>query len=724
MGNNISKPTSLQVLKLNNNTPSHTHKILPFFHFITHVNQIPILTSSDIKEMQVLWSEQDLKLTIIDPRVNSVSDIIIPKQRNNESLGISVKFHEGLPFLLTMAVCETTVNSPAMRAGLINNQDYIVGVENVYLVDEDHFLNYLYKKIGSPVYLIVYNGGMESLRRVEVVPESGNLLGCELNSGILYGIPEGEVFFDFECDTTRKDLYKQIGRKVESLKTSETSDVGEVIQTNEKLTNPMLDKDFMSNYLDVEDNKKDTVVLNDICKVKDAETILKEEIFGNEISTILESKTDHNELENQDDKNICINEQPDCEINIINQDTHFMDLINNTNQKQEVINIEDLIDESVNTDVIHEAKYIELKDETENNVENYGFEDEDALETDNNVEKHDFENNISNSASVNALAMENNLETNNFDENFETTHFIDPLYSVDTIYDHKKDMCDSDYEKQLNLTNNEFDFSETNNCGIFINENQSESRNIDKSNTGFSDFEKYKIRDDEFLDLLNDEKTLISSEINNISKINKDESEYTLLPIENSEVVMTENKQTVIPDTEYPSELNESSGVVTENVTKYNNVDQVINSKGPASSHSSMKDKDMCTEMDDNHKEEKDNFYMNPTDSYISEKQDQMKTNNFSEHKKIRESPGFNFSFQDDPCNQNEVKTDTNNNLADLLSEPTGDFSFDDIFSGTNPDSIQFSNLHPSIINNDDHENKDIINGENISKNTFNEKKL
>lgn len=209
MGNNISKPSTLQVLKIRQNTPSHEAKILPFLHFISHVNNNPIQSRADIKEMLSIWGERDLHLKIVDPRVDEPIEFVLPKQTDKQSLGMSVKFHEGDPSFLSLCVAEIKSDSPAMKAGLINEQDYIIGVENVYLMNEEEFLNHLFKNIGSPVVMIVYNSGMESLRRVEVIPENQNLLGCELNSGILYEIPEGNVFLDFECDTTRKGLYIQ-----------------------------------------------------------------------------------------------------------------------------------------------------------------------------------------------------------------------------------------------------------------------------------------------------------------------------------------------------------------------------------------------------------------------------------------------------------------------------------------------------------------------------------
>lgn len=211
MGNTQSKPTSLQILKVKEDSPASS--LLPFIHFITKYNNIQIKDKSDITSMLKLWESANLELEIIDARSHTQTIACIPK-KNGKNLGISVKLFEGNISLLQMCILDVQADSPAFKAGLIEKQDYIIGVENVSHQDEDDFFSYLYANRGKVVVLIVYNIGMKSLRRAELIPRKDMLLGCEIGSGMLYNIPEDDIVFDWRCDTVRRAFYENNEREV------------------------------------------------------------------------------------------------------------------------------------------------------------------------------------------------------------------------------------------------------------------------------------------------------------------------------------------------------------------------------------------------------------------------------------------------------------------------------------------------------------------------------
>ncbi|KAM0688199.1 hypothetical protein COBT_000540, partial [Conglomerata obtusa] len=247
MGNTNSRPPSLHILKIRPNTPAHKSNLLPFIHTITAINSQPA-TADLLHSLPTLWATTDLNLTIYDLRTEKESLVTIPrrsdvyyncttndnikqtytnvdknneeksdidnseqlsneqakfKSANKQSLGLSVSL-TSTPVLLSLAILETTPSSPAFTAGLIPNQDFIIGIEGNTIRDEDDFFNFLYRNVSKEVTLLVVNVGMMNIRRAVVVPERDQLLGAEFACGRLYELPVGDLFFDFEMCTTRK----------------------------------------------------------------------------------------------------------------------------------------------------------------------------------------------------------------------------------------------------------------------------------------------------------------------------------------------------------------------------------------------------------------------------------------------------------------------------------------------------------------------------------------
>lgn len=74
-------------------------------------------------------------------------------------------------------------NSPAAQAGLIGDEDYVLGAESA-LQQADDLISLVQANIGKPVKLYVYNVTYDSVREVTLVPNDQwggeGCLGCDI----------------------------------------------------------------------------------------------------------------------------------------------------------------------------------------------------------------------------------------------------------------------------------------------------------------------------------------------------------------------------------------------------------------------------------------------------------------------------------------------------------------------------------------------------------------
>ncbi|KAH9412143.1 putative golgi membrane protein [Ordospora pajunii] len=189
MGLCISKIGILQILKVTSGSISHANGILPFVHSITGFNAKPVNSKDDVLMINKEWEEEVLMLEILDMRCMETFFIEIPK-KNNEGLGIAVKFHESPVALLSMQVLRIHPNSPVEKCRMLVG-DYILGIENMHSFDEEDLLETLYSKRGQAVPIVVYNDDLGYVRVVRVEVGMEILLGCQIGTGEMYRIPYG-----------------------------------------------------------------------------------------------------------------------------------------------------------------------------------------------------------------------------------------------------------------------------------------------------------------------------------------------------------------------------------------------------------------------------------------------------------------------------------------------------------------------------------------------------
>ncbi|ELQ75673.1 Golgi reassembly stacking protein GRASP65 [Trachipleistophora hominis] len=191
MGQTITdESVTLQITKITQNSRAHRLNLLPFIHTITLVNEKTVGSSEDVKKEFIKWKQHNIKLQVLDLCTQKIKDLELEKCVEGESLGINVKVHKGEPYCPTLCLVEIDEDSPAYRAGLRVFEDYVIGIEGVYIPNEDAFRRRLYGFIGRECVLFVFNRETNTIRRVTVVlnDDPENLMGAELGTGLLYKI--------------------------------------------------------------------------------------------------------------------------------------------------------------------------------------------------------------------------------------------------------------------------------------------------------------------------------------------------------------------------------------------------------------------------------------------------------------------------------------------------------------------------------------------------------
>lgn len=186
----MSKPTgvSLHIIKVAKGSAADRHGLLPMFHYITAVNDVEVVSEEDILKITQSWESGGLRLLIYDSRTKE-TQLVEMVRAEDERIGFSIKLHTGEMYPFSFRVLDIEYNSPAIEAGLHKDQDYIIGYEGGSFSNVYEFESILEKHKNTKLVLLVYNMGMISIRKVEIVPNSEGEIGCDLGSGILNDVP-------------------------------------------------------------------------------------------------------------------------------------------------------------------------------------------------------------------------------------------------------------------------------------------------------------------------------------------------------------------------------------------------------------------------------------------------------------------------------------------------------------------------------------------------------
>nr|XP_046227929.1 Golgi reassembly-stacking protein 1-like [Scatophagus argus] len=169
----------------------------PFFDFILSIGNTRLNKESDLlKDLLKANVEKAVKLEVYNSKTQRVRELeVIPSNMwgGQGLLGASVRFcsFEGASENV-WHVLDVEASSPAALAGLIANNDFIVGADQV-LQDSEDFFSLIETNEGKPLKLLVYNTQTDQCREVVVTPNGAwggeGSLGCGIGYGYLHRIP-------------------------------------------------------------------------------------------------------------------------------------------------------------------------------------------------------------------------------------------------------------------------------------------------------------------------------------------------------------------------------------------------------------------------------------------------------------------------------------------------------------------------------------------------------
>jgi len=189
-----------QVMYVRPDSPSHLAGLIPVFDFIIAADDRIFFNKDDNSFVELIHSSAGKPITL--QLYNSLSDsyretTLVPGSAPDGSgagfAGVVVRFSkfDNAPNLV-WHVGTVQPGSPAQKAGLTEDTDYVVGCPKVVFTTEDDFSQYVAENINNPLTFFVWSTVTSSIRLVNVTPSLWGgigLLGCGIMSGMLHRIP-------------------------------------------------------------------------------------------------------------------------------------------------------------------------------------------------------------------------------------------------------------------------------------------------------------------------------------------------------------------------------------------------------------------------------------------------------------------------------------------------------------------------------------------------------
>ncbi|XP_068604352.1 Golgi reassembly-stacking protein 1-like [Brachionichthys hirsutus] len=183
------------------NSPARRAGLEPFFDFILSVGNARLNKENDLlKDLLKANMEKAVKLEVYNSKTQRVRELEVTPSNmwgGRGLLGASVRFCscEGANENI-WHVLDVEPSSPAALAGLIAQDDFIVGADQM-LQDSEDFFSLVEANEGKPLKLLVYNTQTDQCREVVVTPNGAwggeGSLGCGVGYGYLHRIPTRPV---------------------------------------------------------------------------------------------------------------------------------------------------------------------------------------------------------------------------------------------------------------------------------------------------------------------------------------------------------------------------------------------------------------------------------------------------------------------------------------------------------------------------------------------------
>ncbi|KAI9225448.1 MAG: GRASP55/65 PDZ-like domain-containing protein [Piptocephalis tieghemiana] len=185
------------VLRVSDNSPAEEAGLKSYFDFILSVNGVRLETDvagTHLSEVLNHSVGETVVLNVYSSKERGIREVrVVPSKswslaETDGVIGAAVRFCSyGAAAENVWHILEVSPKSPAEKAGLQPNTDYVVGTPQMNLETQDDFFTLVEERQRAPIQLLVYNSQWDTCREVTIVPDSGwggaGSLGCDIGYG-------------------------------------------------------------------------------------------------------------------------------------------------------------------------------------------------------------------------------------------------------------------------------------------------------------------------------------------------------------------------------------------------------------------------------------------------------------------------------------------------------------------------------------------------------------
>ncbi|PRP83612.1 hypothetical protein PROFUN_08338 [Planoprotostelium fungivorum] len=205
MGNEQSTPAQggssiggFHVLQVQDGSPGAAAGLESYFDFITGANG-KAYEREDPSFVETLRQNihKPVDLTVYNSKNDTIRNVtLVPNDTWGGSglAGISIRYCTvEVATEFVWHVLEVHDKSPASKAGLVANTDYIVGTPDQQFNNSEDFYTLIQNNEEKSIVLYVYSTQQERMRQVQITPNSDwggeGSMGCDVGFGLLHRIP-------------------------------------------------------------------------------------------------------------------------------------------------------------------------------------------------------------------------------------------------------------------------------------------------------------------------------------------------------------------------------------------------------------------------------------------------------------------------------------------------------------------------------------------------------
>jgi hypothetical protein len=198
----IGKEHGYRVHHVEPGSPGADAGLTSILDYIVLANGIRV-DQEDGRLVQMITESKDIpmQLCIFNTHTLRTREVTLtPSDRWGGSglLGVTIRFdvlHS--PDKHTLHVLDVYENSPASKAQLEGNNDYIIAVGDLLYSGMNEFMDIIHHNMHRDVRLYVYNAATELVRETSIVPDEAwggeGILGCSLGAGYLHQLPPSRL---------------------------------------------------------------------------------------------------------------------------------------------------------------------------------------------------------------------------------------------------------------------------------------------------------------------------------------------------------------------------------------------------------------------------------------------------------------------------------------------------------------------------------------------------